>query len=342
MRSPDLSPFRNVETMKTLERLILAAGLATVAYLLWRFDARAVWSMISQVGIAGALAILAFQIFDHLLNALGWRFAFEAADAARIPLWRLVLVRIAGDGVNYLTPSGTIAGELIRPGMLAAEVPEDIRNSSVIVAKFSQSMGQAFFIFLGLIFVLQGELNPLEGRNRAYASAAALFVIIMVAAGLWVFTAENAPGWFNRFKRLDGVRLRMRSYLRRHPGRYAASIFFFMLGYGWGAVEVLVICHFMGIAIAPMTALAVEVLSNVIDSLLFMVPAKVGTQEAGKTAIFHGLGYAASQGLAFGLIRHTREVCWAAFGFALYALKRRRPPALAPLPTAATPNARAD
>jgi hypothetical protein len=317
--------------MRALERLILAAGLVTVGFLLWRFDAKSVWGMVSQVGFAGAASILSFQIFDHLLNALGWRYAFSAADARKAPLSRLILVRIAGDGVNYLTPSGTIAGEFVRPAMLGGELPAEVRNSSVVVAKFSQAMGQALFIILGLIFVLQGKLNFLEGRQRAYAIAAALVIMASVGSALWFalwfLTAEGAPGFLRRFESLDAVRASMRDYLKRHPLRYALSIVFFMGGYAWGAAEVLIICHFMGIAIAVKTALAVEVLSNVIDAVMFMVPAKVGTQEAGKTAIFHGLGYAASQGLAFGLIRHTREVCWAAFGFAYYVLTRRREPA---------------
>lgn len=311
--------------MKALERLILIIGILTTALLLWKFDPRTVWGMISQVGIVGLVVLLSFQIFDHALNALGWRFAFSARDADSVPFLSLIKARIAGDGVNYLTPSGTIAGELIRPGMLGPALPETIKNSSVVVAKFSQSMAQALFIFLGLIFVLQGRLNFLQGRQRVLGIGMALLVIMLVATALWVLTAENRgiPGFFDRFQWLEGVRAQMRAYLRLHPGRYAASILFFMLGYAWGAFECMLICHFMQVPVTFITALAIEILSNVVDSLMFMVPAKMGTQEAGKTAIFHGLGYAGSQGLAFGLIRHLREFCWAAFGFSLYALNRR-------------------
>lgn len=325
--------------MKWLERLILVAGLATVGLLLWRFDARAVWGMISQVGLLGFLAILAFQIFDHLLNAFGWRFAFSPEDAPKAGLPLLIKARIAGDGVNYLTPSGTIAGELIRPGMLGGILPEEVKNSSVIVAKFSQSMAQAFFILFGMLFVLHGKLNFLAGPQWALGLGGALVIIAAVGCALWVLTAETTPAFVARFQGLDALRGRMRVYLRTHPGRYVASILCFMAGYAWGAAETMLICHFMRIPISPLTALAAEILSNVIDALMFMVPAKMGTQEAGKTAIFHGLGYQASQGLAFGLIRHIREFCWAALGFAFYAVNRRsqRPPDLpaSPRPSAA-------
>lgn len=310
--------------MKWLERVILAAGLATVGYLLYRFDARAVWGMISQVGVTGFLAILSFQICDHFLNAYGWRFAFAKEDAHKAPLPLLIKVRIAGDGVNYLTPSGTIAGELIRPGMLGDVLPEEIKNSSVVVAKFSQAMAQAFFIIFGMIFVLHGKLNFLEGKEWGLGLGGALIIVAAVGSGLWLATAESTPAFLARFHGIEALRGRIGAYLRRHPWRYVLSILFFMGGYGWGAAETLLICHFMRLPITVLTALAAEILSNVIDALMFMVPAKMGTQEGGKTLIFKGLGYQASQGLAFGLIRHTREFCWAGFGFALYAVNRRR------------------
>ena len=333
--------------MKALERLILLIGLGTIAYLVWLFDPRQIWTMVSQVGLVGFLLILSFQIFDHLLNALGWKLAFTPEYADQAPLWTLIKVRIAGDGVNYLTPSGQIAGELIRPAMLPAALPEDVKNGSVVVAKFSQAMAQALFILVGMASVLQGRLNFLRGRQSAAAAGGSLLIFGLVGVGLWILTTETAPpaflGKFGRHEALAGLRAQVRGYLLRHPARYAGSVLFFMSGYLWGAFECLLICHFMKIPMPFITAVAMEILSNVVDSLMFMVPAKIGSQEAGKTAIFHGLGYPGPVGLAFGLIRHVREVLWASAGFALYAVNRRRTPAhvSARSPSAPVPPSRA-
>lgn len=307
--------------MKTLERLVLAAGLATMGWLLWKFNPAAVWTQVSGVGL-GFAVILPFQIFDHALNALGWRFAFSRRDSSGIPFRTLVKIRIAGDGVNYLTPSGTIAGEFIRPGMLGDLKSAEVKNASVVVAKFAQALGQALFILLGILFVLQGRLNFLQGRQRLLGIGGALLVIALVGLALYMLTGP-APGLLPQSNgKLTAIRGQMRLYLKAHPGRFALSTLFFMGGYAWGAFEVFLICRFMGMSVPLLTAFAVEVLSNIIDSLMFMVPAKVGTQEAGKTAIFHALGYPASQGLAFGLIRHVREIIWAGAGFLIYALSR--------------------
>lgn len=309
--------------MKALRWAVLAAGLATLGFLLWRLNPAAVWGRVSQVGW-GILPILSFQICDHLLNALGWRFAFSREDARFVPFWRLVKVRIAGDGVNYLTPSGQIAGELVRPAMLGDVRPEDVKNSSVLVAKFAQALAQAVFILVGLLFVALYHMNFLEGRELGLSIGGALLVVGLVSLAIYATSAEK--GWWaerlGRRPAIAAMRDRMRTYLRRHPGRFLLSTLCFTLGYAWGMLEVMLICWFMGVWVEPIKALAVETLSNVVDSLMFMVPAKVGTQEAGKVAIFKAIGYPASLGLAMGLIRHLRELAWASAGFALYAFSR--------------------
>lgn len=328
--------------MKTLERVITAAACAGLAWALWRFDLGAVWRQVSVVGWGFAL-IIPFQLFDQMINALGWRMSFAAPDARRVPFRRLVMVRVAGDGVNYLTPSASVAGEFIRPLMLGDALDADARNTSVVVAKFGQALGQAIFILVGMLLVLRGKLDFLTPAQKAAGFGMAGLNMTFVAVALLVLTRPAAPG--ARFWQADGafgpVRALMRRYLRAHPLRFSAAAFFFMLGYAWGALEVLLICRFMGLALPLLTALAVEILSSAIDAIMFMVPGKLGTQELGKVLIFRGLGYAAEQGLAFGLIRHVREVAWAGAGFALYLWHRRRHPRPSqrplPLPEAALP-----
>src|SRR3989338_6708331 len=260
-----------------IERLILAAGFSTMAFLIWRFDPGTVWAQISSVGW-GLLIILVMQIFDHMLNALGWRFAFSAQDARDIPLRLLLKGRIAGDGVNYLTPSASIAGELIRPGMLGDIKSSDVKNSSVVIAKFSQALGQALFILLGAAVLAYCGLNFLPWTHSLLAAAAAALIIIAVAAALYLLTSHGKRGdlLWKSGAALGALRGQMRLYLRRHPGRFAASALLFCAGYAGGAVEAFIICYFMGMPVSPLTALLIEALSNIIYSLLFMVPAKAG------------------------------------------------------------------
>lgn len=308
--------------------LILALGTAMFLYLLVSFGPGRVWELFRGFGW-GFAVVLPFQIFDHMLNATGWLFAFAPRDAAKVSFWDLVRVRVGGDGVNYLTPSGNIAGEFVRPGMLRSDAPREAKVSSVFIAKATQSVGQALFVLFGLVYLLNARAYAFKAGQAGWAAAGMSVIMFGVALVLGLF-AMRPPAWLKeRFpqavEKTEPVRLSLRAYLASHPGRLAGSILFFMLGYSWGAAEIWLICRFLGYPVSPELALSIEFLSNVVDSFAFMVPAKIGTQEAGKTAIFKGLGLSPEIGFMVGLIRHTREMLWAAAGLGLYATQAKKP-----------------
>jgi hypothetical protein len=308
-------------------RLVLLLGTATFLYLLWSFDPRRIWEHLVAFGW-GFAVLLPFQICDHALNATGWLLAFPPAAAAQTSFWNLVRVRVAGDGVNYLTPSANIGGEFVRPGMVSGPLPAEVKTTSVLIAKVTQTVGQAFFILSGIGYLVHAHLFQFEGRQAtigAFGVGGILFGLVLGVSLLLM----TPPPWFKRrfpeaVERSAPVRVLLKSYLLSHPVRLLGSIFFFMCGYTWGAAEVWLIARFLGLRLPLETALSIEFLSNLVDALAFWVPAKVGTQEGGKTAIFKGLGLSPSLGFTLGLIRHVRELCWAGLGLSLYAAHQRR------------------
>ena len=306
--------------------LVLLLGTATFFYLLWSFGPLRVWSLLLGFGWGFAL-VLPFQLCDHMLNAVGWHLAFAPGEAARVSYWDLVRVRVAGDGVNYLTPSGNIAGEFVRPGMLHSSLSSDAKVTSVVVAKATQAVGQALFVLFGLIYLINARAYAFKAGQAGWAAAGMSVILFGVALCVGLFAARPPAFLKARFpdavEKTEPVRRHMRDYLARHPGRLAGSTAFFMLGYSWGAAEIWLICLFLGYPISLETALSIEFLSNLVDSFAFMVPAKIGTQEAGKAVIFKGLGLATDVGFTVGLIRHAREMIWAGAGFALFAAHER-------------------
>jgi len=306
--------------------VIVVLGTATFLYLLWSFGPLLVWDRLRGFGW-GYAVVLPFQIADHMLNAMGWKLAFSPAEARKVAFWDLVRVRIAGDGVNYLTPSGNIAGEFVRPGMLRSDLSLDAKVSSVVLAKAAQAIGQALFVLFGLIYLINARAYTFQSGQAGWAAAGMSVILFGVALCVGLFAARPPAFLAERFpaalEKTEPVRRHLRENLGKHPWRLAGSTMFFMVGYMWGAAEIWIICRFLGLQVGAETALCVEFLSNVVDSFAFMVPAKIGTQEAGKAAIFKGLGLGASVGFTVGLIRHTREMLWAAAGLGLYAAANR-------------------
>lgn len=321
--------------MKRLERLILAAGLAALGVVLWKVDAVAVFALVGQVRW-GLLLIVSQEVVAHVFNAYGWRFAFPPEAAASFPLLELIKLRVAGDAVNYLTPSATIAGEVARTAMLNDSQAAEVRASSVLVAKVTQALAQMLLV-LGGITVFATRLPMLAGREHLAYATLGLFLAALAATALLEARRpppEGAPsGRELSWRDLKAMGHWLRYHYRRHPARFAASVWYFFLGYVWGAFEAYWICRFIGVPVGVATAFLIELLSLGIDAIFFMVPAKVGTQEGGKTAIFAALGLPAHAGFAFGVVRHIRELAWAAGGLALCSIHARAPEVPSPEPS---------
>src|SRR5262249_16939113 len=151
-----------------------------------------------------------------------WRFAFAREHVASLRFGELLRLRLAGDAINYLTPSATIAGEYARVAMLGDRLGADIRASSVVVAKSTQTLAQAVFIAAGLSLLGAGFVIAGPGRSLAFwglglgLPLAIVFVYGWTAAGLGV-----RPSLGNAVNRLV-------AFLRNHPGRVVLSTFMFV------------------------------------------------------------------------------------------------------------------
>lgn len=305
--------------MKRFERVILGVGVAALLVILWKVDASAVLALVAQVRW-GLVFVIAQEIVAHVFNAYGWRFAFPPKAAASFHILELIKLRVAGDAVNYLTPSATIAGEVARTAMLNDSEGAEVRASSVLVAKVTQALAQLLLV-LGGITLFATRLPMLDGREHLAYGSVGLLLAALLGTGLWEARRpppKGAPsGREISWKDLRAMGHWLRYHYRQHPVRFAASTLFFLLGYLWGAFEAYWICHFIGLPVAVTTAFLIELLSLCIDGIFFMVPAKVGTQEGGKTAIFAALGLPAHAGFAFGVVRHLRELAWSVGGLAL-------------------------
>jgi len=294
--------------MTTSHKLLVSLGALGLVVLLWRIDLKAVQLALLHVGWGMAL-VLSQEIVAHVLNASGWRFAFTREVAACFSLGELIRLRVAGDAINYLTPTATIGGEVARTAMLSDACDADVRVVSVVTAKTTQTLAQAFFITAGLTLVATEWIATGPIRSfLPWAVGVGLLTAIFVAHRLKARGGGMAAAW----RRAFGTRLG--EFLRNHPGRVALSTLMFALAYAWGAFEAYWICRFLLMPVPAVTAFTIEVLSITIDGILFMVPAKIGTQEGGKVAVFAALGLAPSLGFAFGVVRHVRELVWAALG----------------------------
>lgn len=322
----DTAPVRTSGTVRLLERLLLAAGVGLFVFLVYQLGAASVLDNLRLVGW-GILLIIAQESLAITANTFGWWFAFPE-PRPQIPFRRFVAARIAGDGVNYTTPTATLGGEFVRTRLLRDTAPMTSLVASVAVAKLTQAVGQISFIVVGLVFVLEETPLP-DGVRRGLLIGLTLF---SVAAALLIWAQrrgmfapllraahrlglpERGPHLLRSFERLDAEIARFHG---RSSRAFLCSAGSFFLGWTCGVIEMYLILWFLDVGASVQRALTIEVLSAAIDGLLFFVPVKAGTQEGGKVLIFTLLGLGPAKGLAAGIIRRIRELTWAFVGLVI-------------------------
>ncbi len=274
----------------------------------------------------GLAVILLVESLNVLFNTTGWALAFPAGERT-VGGVRLLAARLAGDGVNYLTPSGTVGGELLRVRLLGGGVPLGLRWASVGVAKLGQTVAQAVFVLLGLAIVVPGLADVSHAAAWLVGGGAAVLVwgtlAWLLRRGLWATLASVAGGlgvggwvpksWDGPGRELDAAVTRL------GHRRLLASLACFVAGWAVGAAEIWVILAWLGGRVGWETALALETGSVLIEGVLFFVPGKVGTQEGGKVLLFALLGLDPVRGLTVGVVRRIRELSYAALGLVALA-----------------------
>ena len=322
---------RGERHLRLVERVLLASGIILFCFLVAHLGADNILANLRLIGWA-ILLIIAAEILAFLANTLGWRAAFSRQGG--VPSFRqLLLARIAGDGVNYLTPTATMGGEFVRVRMLQGQAPTPSLAASVIVAKLTQTVGLVIYISIGLFIVLDNLRLPSGAKLGIIGSLALLAVMLLVLLFLqrrglltpafrfterWTFLRFVAPLRASA-ERIDAE---MSKIHRESFGRIVLSSAAFALGFACGVIESYLILWCFGIPTSFQLALAVDVLGVAVNNLSFFVPLRVGAQEAGKALVFAVLGLSPTQGLAAGVVCRIRELTWAFLGLAILARSR--------------------
>ena len=306
--------------MNILERSALFAGILLYAGLLYQIGPATLIHDVSLVG-AGFLLIFGQEQLAILFNTLGWRYAIPV-PSRDVGVSDLCAMRLAGDAVNYATPTAGLGGEFVKARLLMRRIRAPAAIASVSVSVVNQFIGQLVFLLLSAPFILRHVQLP--DLNAVAAGAAVLAAIAFAAVrygmrnrssfattGRWSllsrYTTKIAAAWHD-------CRAQLVASVRHQPFDLALSVLYFTLGWAMGVVEVVLILYFLRVSIGWDDAIAIEGLSILVDLSFFFVPAKIGTQEGGKYLIFLLLGMDPAVGLALGVIRRLRELCWTFIG----------------------------
>jgi hypothetical protein len=242
---------------------------------------------------------------------------------------------MAGESINRLTPTATVGGEFVRARLLGREIGSRQGTAAVALSKFAETAGQVVFIAVGLAALLPfiDALGAYRWAMSAIVLAAAVGVLAllrMLDRGFFGIAARRlsaagiAPLWFKRHAReIEEVDATIQDCVRGRSSDLALSVFWYGTAFAVSTLEVALVLYFLGLPLTWQAVLGIEVLSVLVDGILFFVPGKMGTSEGSKMLMFLLFGLPPEKGLALGLIRRAREMLWDVLGLAIYAAERR-------------------
>ena len=325
---PSPSPFR------FLRLLLVGAGLAFVAWLIWDLGPASVWNTFLTLGWRLGLVMFVPYCAAIALDTLGWRVLLPGGRPGAAALTG---ARLAGEAVNLVTPTASVGGEPLKAYLIRDRIPLDRGLASVVVDKTTMVIGQAVFLAGGLVLSVIALAAPRE------VSAAMGVLLAAEVIGVGGFIAVQLRGGVAGAGRilqrlgvgpagayqdlLRDVEDRLVDLYRRRGKRVAASALLHAGGWAVGGLEIYIVVRLSGLPVDLGTSLVLEALSTAVRFATFMIPGSLGVLEGGNVAAFALFGLPGAAGLSFSLVRRLREVTWAVIGLGALALFKAHPAA---------------
>ena len=323
--------------------LLLAGGLALFVTIFWKVGWPAIVSNLSAIG-AWFFLLVGLYLIAQLAFCLGWWVVIDPLPPlSRFP--RLFGVYLAGDTVNYLSP-GSFAGEPLKARLLGGMLPAGSGLASVTIYKHADMVAQWLFVLAGVAAALWRFPLAAAARWAVLAGVAGLGALLglltwavfrgtygPIAARLsrWKPLEARASRWAEAARNVDAS---IRAFYFGHRGRYFVAVGWNLLGWCGGLIETYIVLRLLTHSEGWWTAFAVEALAMALNTMLLWVPARAGSAEGVRVAVFVLLGLPAAQGAAYSLARRARELVWILPG-AIYLLAsplRRKPAGAAQAP----------
>ena len=286
---------------------------------------------LSRIGLWFAALVLLY-LGAQLAFMAGWWIVMtrETRESGFLKLFGAYL---AGDAINYVVPSGNLAGEPVKAHLLRDRLGLGRVVTSITIHKHAELVSQWFFLTGGLVVTLAQFDLPLSVKLLAVAVVVGLGLGLMgltrvLKMGTASSVVHRLARWKPLTKRLDTYRASARAFddgmqrfYQREPHKFAASTIWCLIGWCGGLLETYVILQLLVPTEGWTMAVAVETLAMALNNLFLFVPGRIGSAEGVRVAVFLLLGLTAAQGAAYGLLRRGRELLWTVPGF-LYLVSR--------------------
>jgi uncharacterized membrane protein YbhN (UPF0104 family) len=308
--------------MRRLETIIVVLALAFYVWFLSHFGT---WQVIGYVRLAGwgLLLTVSLEALARVANTFGWWVTIGSYGHA-LRFGRLFAARIAGEAIDYVTPSAQLGGQFVMAMMVRRNLEMAAGLSTVLIASLCEMVGQIAFITFALLISIR--IMPRAGDF--YWSIIAGFALAVALLGGFFFVQRKHPFSYliaaaSRFPGIDVHEYKdsaaeadviMRDFYSRHRARLALSCLCYLVAWSLGPLEIYILLRLLHQRASFEIVLLIEAAGLLLERATFLVPAKLVSQEGGKALILAFLGYGAGVGFAIGFLRRVKEMIWVLIG----------------------------
>lgn len=318
-----------------MRRFLLVAGVALLAFLLWRLGPVEILGLLRRTGWYFLLAVLLYTA-HHAARALALR--LSVVHPRMLGYGDAFAIRLSGEAIQSLTSTGPLVAEpakawlLTRHGLTAQE-----GFAAVITEYLINAFVAAALSIVALIVLMQRVAFPPVAERIAVgviavfglflaASAIAIvrrfYLIGTIVGGLARIGALRGRlrpdlGWINRMEDL------LLAILRERPGRLLVVALIEAAAQMILVLELFCLTGALGSGVAPFFAFLLESSVKVIGFAFSFIPLQVGVSEGTYALVFDLVGLPAAAGFALAFLRRIRSLVAATGGLGALTLMTR-------------------
>ena len=310
---------KNLHTLKQLGKVLgFVFGTGVLVWLLWVVGWPAIQENLSAIG-GWFWVVVAIFIVAQVCFFFGW---WVVIDEKLVPAnaKELFGIYLAGDSINYLIPSGNLAGEPLKAHLLRPTMGFGQAMTSITIHKHAEIASQFLFLVLGVLISIYVFDLP------SWAQDLSILMVCGLGLALWLLTRLLKRGtfgpiiqWITKWKFLGkyiehhtpaahSLDQRLQTFYQQHNKWFFVSVGWCLLGWGGGVLETYVLLQILDPTKGWLTAISIESFSIALNNLFLFVPAKMGSAEGVRTGVCMLFGIPPSHGVAYGLVRRGREL----------------------------------
>ncbi len=331
-----------IDTLSKVTAVVV--GTLLIVHLFKDVEFEKVFSLIGKIGMPIILVMLPYLCIG-VFDSLAWKITIESVSQ-KVPYLRLLYIRLCTEAMLMSLPGGVAIAEAAKPYLLKRSVGMETTKAIAIVAVKKGLLGVAHGFYLALsawlgfsaLRLVSEQMIGVRGLEWiAWLAAVVIFVVFGGATLLFLYggisqrlhqllmaiPSVQLRNWLlEKEKHFIETDAHFEQFHHIERGKISLAIFMFFIGWMFETVDSLLILMLLDVSLPFGALMCMETTMSLIRAMLFILPAGLGVQDYGYVLFLKSFGVpdAESVGVAFVLIKRSKELIWIVVGYILMAI----------------------